>query len=347
MSSLKAFCILVLLGFSASVVALAADQRDLIIQKEMDCVDQHLHQNNAITWRDSCYASGASLDQPMQIAYQQSNQLQGNINPQMTIHDPVDHNEKDKVISDIGPETSYIRYHEYVNGATFMKEKGIMSGVNGSFTLHTSPENPLNLDVLDMYRLEGRFSYGQVDYNGSNVFKGINDYLGELRLLFGKDFDFNNDTVRLTPFFGGGYRSLFDSFYEDKPGGYNRWIQYAYIPTGSEVMFRMNDGWSIEANGEYDIFIYGNVTSYTKEIGYANLTNTQNRGFGLRGSLKLVKDFGRFNIVLEPFIRYWHIRNSNTAQSNIFYINGIPYVISGYEPDNTSTEVGGKLGVEF
>ena len=236
-----------------------------------------------------------------------------------------------------------------------MKEKGDMYGLNGIFTFRPPAGNYLNTEFTDVYRLEGRYSYGRVNYDGGFVnpdgsvipdtFNGISDYMWEIRGLVGKDFNFNNQSIRLTPYLGGGYRYLFDTMSVNQPGGYNRRIQYLYIPTGVEVMAKLNDGWSIGVDAEYDLFVRGFVTNYLQTLGAVDANNTQTNGFGLRGSIKLIKSWDRFNLILEPFVRYWHIHATQPESDVVFIMNGVPYGL--IEPNNTSLEVGGRFGVEF
>jgi hypothetical protein len=235
-----------------------------------------------------------------------------------------------------------------------MKSKGRMAGINVNFILRPPQGNYLNTQFVDMYRLDSRFEYGKINYYGGiqhgdgsvtpETFDGIDDYMAEVRLLFGKDFNFNARSTRVTPYLGGGYRYLFDASSKNKPGGYNRRIQYLYLPTGLEVMHKLGNGWSFGADAEYDFFIRGFVTSYLQTLGYGDLNNTQRGGFGLRGSIKLVKSFDRYSLFLEPYVRYWHIHNTRWSESKP---NADGYVIIGEEPDNSSLEMGGKLGVEF
>ena len=65
-------------------------------------------------------------------------------------------------------------------------------------------------------------------------------------------------------------------------------------------------------------------------------------GYGLRGSVKLEKRFSKFGIFVEPFIRYWHIQNSEEA-----YAQMGPYVITIIEPKNETREYGLKIGLTF
>ena len=54
----------------------------------------------------------------------------------------------------------------------------------------------------------------------------------------------------------------------------------------------------------------------------------------------------KYNVLISPYIKYWHIKQSNTE--TVTKINGDEIVyLWGYEPDNNSTEIGMRLGVEF
>lgn len=266
------------------------------------------------------------------------------------VNQQLDQVERSEIVFAITPETSYIRYREPSLG---VKEYGDMFGVNVSYTYRPKEGHYMYSDVSDMYRIEGRFSYGKIDYSGSlsdgTPFSkdGIPDYMEEIRGLIGKDLFFPRISSTLTPYWGLGYRSLFDSFEEARPFGYNRWIQYFYLPVGVEAMTPLIDGWAIGADAEYDFLLHGNVTSYLGELGYGDLQNAQRHGFGIKGSFKLIKEWKNFDLTMEPYIRYWHIRNSEVQPSQPFYYNGTEYVLYGYEPNNNSTEIGAKLGIEF
>ncbi|MBF0570798.1 MAG: hypothetical protein HQL12_02890 [Candidatus Omnitrophica bacterium] len=346
----------------------AANQRDLVIQQTMDCFSQHLQQSNGITWNDVCDVSGPNLRQHMEIVNQQMDQAQGKPALENTSQDVSVYFQMPQGVSKnfqmpqkesewvyaITPEISYIRYHE----PGLMKESGSMFGINGSYAYHPAVGSPLKTEMTDMYRLEGRFSYGKVDYQGSvqnsadgssipDNFNGINDYLMEARILTGKDYIFNNQSILFTPYFGLGYRFLFDALYENKPYGYNQLIQYLYFPVGAEIATKLGDGWSIGADMEYDFFLGGLVDSYLAEVGGTDTSYVQRNGFGLRGSVKLIKKSKRYNFILEPFFRYWSIRASRVEPSEPISINGLSIAFLGEVPPNDSLEIGGKLGIEF
>jgi len=380
---LRILYVIVLFIFSSPVFAQASVDRDLIIQKQLNCIDAHLQQKGGVGWNDVCDMPQDPSQQREQVINQQMNQLEDNLKPQDPVAQdslseqvPAEYQQypqkavtkqgvlaekvpqdfqkftkKSNITLELAPEISHISYHE----PNLMKEKGDMYGLNAIVTLRPSVGNYLKTRFIDVYRLDGSYSFGRVNYYGGlqnadgsvspETFNGIGDYLFEIRGLLGKDFYFNNQSTRLTPYMGGGYRYLFDTMSVNQPGGYNRRIQYLYVPTGFELMTKLGDGWSIGTDLEYDIFLRGFVTSYMQTLGAIDANNTQTRGYGLRASIKLAKSWDRFNLFVEPYIRYWHIRVSQVETAVEFLVNGIPYGL--VEPNNTSTEVGGRIGIEF
>ena len=72
------------------------------------------------------------------------------------------------------------------------------------------------------------------------------------------------------------------------------------------------------------------------------MSNAQKKGYGIRGSLKFIKEGDPVNFLIEPYARYWHIKDSKgTRAENDFFI------VTGLEPENTSIEIGTRLGVQF
>jgi hypothetical protein len=236
---------------------------------------------------------------------------------------------------DLRAEISSIKYKE----PDVMEEKGMMYGIVGSIAYH----NDL------MLKAEGRFSYGQVDYDGTTgggtpvSANNIHDYLWEFRGLIGYDFEVLNSTV-LTPYVGFGHRYLNDNF-QKLSGGYERKTNYIYVPMGLEVVTYLNNGWSWGAAIEYDWFLWGKQKSYLSDFlpGLNNVNNKQNKGYGLRGSVNLVKKGDRMSFIVSPFIRYWNIRESK--HSAVTYYG--TYAGEAWEPNNNSTEIGCDVGVSF
>jgi hypothetical protein len=236
---------------------------------------------------------------------------------------------------ELGSEISYIKYKE----PGMMEEKGVMYGVVGSYAYRTKW----------MLKADGKFSYGKLDYRGQlqdgtpYSIDNIRDYMLEFRGVGGYDFPIFTSTI-ITPYAGMGYRYLNDDSSFD-PAGYQRESNYLYSPVGVEVLTKLNNGWFWGITAEYDIFWWGEQVSHLGDavLGANTIRNTQRKGYGLRGSVKLLTKGDRLDFVLEPFIRYWNIRKSDDADIT-YYGTTVGY---GYEPKNNSTEIGCKLALRF
>ncbi|MBN2514850.1 MAG: autotransporter outer membrane beta-barrel domain-containing protein [Deltaproteobacteria bacterium] len=227
------------------------------------------------------------------------------------------------------PELSFIEYEE----PDVMQEKGFMYGIGGSYAYHNNI----------MLRMEGRYSYGQVDYKNSGTIDNIDDHMIECRGLMGYDFSLSY-VIIITPYAGFGYRYLNDdaSGMMSSTGayGYERESNYFYSPIGIETNFLLIHDWSFGITFEFDIFWKGKQKSHLGQVaGYDDIENDQDDGYGVRGSAKLQKRNGTVDFIIEPFFRYWNIEESEATQDSM----GRWWV----EPKNNSTEVGIIFTVRF
>jgi len=238
----------------------------------------------------------------------------------------------------VGPEISYIRYKE----PNIMEEKGVMYGISTSYAYH-SRQNIL------MLGLEGVFSYGKVDYDGATVIgtpvtiDNIPDYMLEFRGLIGIDLPVKASYI--TVYTGIGYRYLNDDFHEESSGGYERESNYLYSPIGLKITAPLGNDWSFGATAEGDIFWNGTQKSHVEDIdnGFNTVANDQDKGYGLRGSVSFQKKLNTLWIEIEPFIRYWNIKQSDPE---VLKFNGIPIAVIA-EPRNHSTQYGVMLLIAF
>jgi len=241
---------------------------------------------------------------------------------------------------ELAPELSYITYKE-----KGIKETGMMYGLSGAYTYRGS----LPIQNLDkaMLKAELRLAGGSLDYDGElqdgTPYKidNIGDFLSEIRGIAGYDFPFFS-TSTITPYFGLGYRYLFDGLAKD-PAGYDRESNYLYSPIGFETSTPLSSDWSLGFKAEYDIFWHGWQQSHLSHVGLDDVTNDQEKGYGVRGAIKLRKTAGHVSLIIEPFINYWNIDKSKDAPLTI----AGTVVGSAWEPKNNSTEFGLKLGAEF
>jgi hypothetical protein len=235
-----------------------------------------------------------------------------------------------------GTEISDIQYEE----PGLMKNKGMMYGPFFSYAYH---------DKI-MAKLEGKFAYGEVDYDGGTwggdplYVKGIPDFLVEVRALLGYDFAINN-TITITPNIGIGYRYLQDNMQDRYAGGYQREANYIYIPVGVETVARFDDGWSMGTAVEFDIFAWGRQISYFSDTDayFWPTENEQVKGYGARASAFIAKKFTKAGFLIEPYIRYWNIEESRLG----YLVYGGYLVGYGVEPKNNTTEIGCRLAVMF
>ncbi|MEE9542914.1 MAG: hypothetical protein V3V95_03940 [Thermodesulfobacteriota bacterium] len=229
----------------------------------------------------------------------------------------------------VEPHNSYIKYVE----PGVMDEEGFMFGVGATYTYHNSV----------MFKSEARFGFGLVHYDGTGT-KDNYDYMVELRNLFGYDFIARKTTV--TPFIGVGYRYLVDDFRgttSTDAWGYIRESNYYYSPIGIEALTNMNALWSVALLLEYDYFWQGTQKSHFSDggTGWGDISNDQEDGYGVRGSIKLHKKGAGVNYEIESYYIYWDIEDSN------YVLVPGSWGTYGYEPANYSQEYGVSITVQF
>jgi len=218
-----------------------------------------------------------------------------------------------------------------------MSEKGMMVGVGLAYTYRDNV----------MFKASLLLAYGEVDYENSGTLDGIPDRHVEMRGLVGYDVAVE-PTLVVTPYIGLGYRFLRN----DAAGmitstgarGYNRESNYVYSPVGIAVVKILPEGWSLSAEAEFDYLWYGKQYSDLSDGSplYPDISNEQDQGYGIRGSVRIEKKLVASSVFVEPFVRYWHISQSDDT---LFSAGGTLY--RGYEPRNNTTEIGASVGLKF
>jgi hypothetical protein len=247
---------------------------------------------------------------------------------------------------DLGAEFLYYRYQEPKPvGVTLW---GPMYGFYAKYAYRPAPHNILNNFLTNAYFLQARYATSRdLEYKGSGIIKGEHDEAMEFRGLIGKDYFIGRDS-RVTPYFGFGYRYLIDHgngrVTSTDFHGYDRKSHYYYLPLGGDVAIEMPKNWEIDFNAEYDILLHGMQKSFLSDVNRfdTDFTNSQDKGFGLRASVKILKHGSIVDYYMEPYIRYWNIEESKPK----------PGVDEGtiqtlVEPKNNTTEIGSKFGIQF
>lgn len=230
-----------------------------------------------------------------------------------------------------GFQASYYRYQEHVHEhPEFIHEIGPKLGITLTGTQRFDSGLFVSADT--------RFAYGQNHYHsvGTGTQNGLTDYLGEVRLLGGRDFIFTNVNYggRLvnfdfSPYLGVGYRNLFNDWSgktSTGANGYRRDSQYLYLPVGLTQRTGLGGVSRLATNVEYDQLLQGWQTSYLSDFNspLGDINHRQNSGYGLRGSIMYEKTSWAFG----PFLDYWNINKSDLSSGG------------RYEPHNQTIEYG-------
>ena len=240
-----------------------------------------------------------------------------------------------RIAYDIGPELYSFKYKE----PGYMEEEGIFYGAAFGATYRDWVSGSSRQAVSDnkiMVRGEGRFAFGQVDYDGALMdgtpltISNIDDFTLEGRLLLGPEWLIENTLDTL--YAGIGYRYLNDDS-SSHPAGYERESNYYYVPIGFQIDAGLQAGWSWAGGIEYDYFLWGLQRSH---IFTTIIENEQDSGYGYRASIKLQKKSKDVNFVIEPFFRYWDIDDSEFEYNTLLGAGGL-------EPANETTEYGVQL----
>lgn len=228
---------------------------------------------------------------------------------------------------ELGLQLSGYEYEE----TSFAMLEGERIGLTAAYTFRN--------DSRLFSRIEGRFSYGELDYTGSGTQSGNPDELYELRALVGRDYAVGKSVW--APYAGLAIRYL----YNDGRGttstgalGYRRESRYWYVPLGITWRIPLGESWVLAPQIEYDAFASGSQTSYLTDTGIPGFTdarNRQGRGEGARGQLALEKD----SWVFSAWFNYWHIQDSDVVPIGNGYV--------GWEPENYTREAGVEVRYRF
>lgn len=241
--------------------------------------------------------------------------------------------------------SSYIYKEPYMDYP--LSHRGRMSGVVLDY-IGRSAFTPKDIDANDpsFLALQLRYMTGDINYSGwtrtgsiysPSYVPDIKIYYLEGRLTAGAVYDVGS-AMELWPYLGIAGRYFVYKGYEKSQYDYRRTSAYLYAPAGLTAKIKLPAKWTVALNGEYDIFISGTQKTRLSDANPndADISNKQGQGFGARASLKLEKEFKQIGLFIEPFFRYWHIKNSD-------YVGAV----GNHEPENVTNESGLKIGITF
>lgn len=240
---------------------------------------------------------------------------------------------------EIGLQVSSYKYEEEVNGQFFMSTEGRKLGFTFAATTKLKDDWFATLDM--------RHSRGDVEYkNNSFTRSDVPDHLWDIRGLMGADIELGSQVI--SPYFGLGYRNLFNDLRVLGSGGYRRESEYVYLPLGITHRFGTGGMSRISTSFEYDyfksggFFLKGSQKTYLSDIdpNFNNPVNTQNQGYGLRLGLAYEEKDWSAGI----FYNKWNIEDSDWVDITYY---GLPSGYVAREPKNTTTETGVQVKYHF
>jgi hypothetical protein len=237
---------------------------------------------------------------------------------------------------EMASEMFYMHYKE----PGVMKNEGLMVG--GDLNYHY--RNKL------MLGLENRIAFGEADYHSHDTGMAINNdaFLLETRAVMGADL--RGEEFAVIPFSGFGYRY----FYEDRSGsqratgvgGYERNSNYLYSPVGVGFEYYINELWTADLLGEFDVFWAGFQRSVTGDAlaGAPTLYNEQGfmEGYGFKGTAGVSRQVQKMTVRLAGFYHYWDIGESKNDTETIGGTTARMDV-----PRNKTQEIGGQISFLF
>lgn len=224
-------------------------------------------------------------------------------------------------------------YDETLNNKQFMSEKANM------FTLGYMRRD---FDDEQWYLQQNiRLSYGYSRYIGStrNGAYGSSRYYRIPRYTLDLEMTLHYQTktsLSLTPYAGLGYRFLSDELQRIGDAGYLRQSNYFYLITGISAKWLLFNNVIVTPYVQYDYLIRGQQDSYLFGTGASPVRKKQKKGMGFELGLPISPINSSWTVM--PFMRYWHIADSEHVKvgNDIFM-----------EPDNVTKEAGIRLMYSF
>ncbi|MCK4881718.1 MAG: hypothetical protein KAS92_01695 [Candidatus Omnitrophica bacterium] len=354
--------------------------RDQIVDQALDRVEgnlgqQRVHKDIALTYPEAEISSQDHGEISIPPKVVSSPRISGRSMKTSTY-------EQDKSLSmnfEFGTEMFYHKFKE----PGYMEQDGFLYGLQAAYTLRTSfNKDTLGLsdhfsehrNKLNVFRFEGMLAFGSVDFDSDDVgtYTVRDNFMYDVRGLAGYDFLPAKGLI-LTPYIGIAYRYLRD----DSPGrilpfasfsgafDFKRESTYLYMPFGLTTTKEYDRGWVVDLTVEYDLLLNGEQNNHYNDGGYKvrdslgqlyiidAMEFDQDKGYGFRTSARFTNENGDICYFIEPYFRYWKIRDSETLQftsnsGSVRWVDSTGTIPrTGQQPKNETTEAGIKLGLRY
>lgn len=248
---------------------------------------------------------------------------------------------------EIGAEVFDYGYRERDSGETIVFDDGTIGGIRLGYV------QKIGGGVLLRARLSAGF--GSVDYRspdpaGDVRLRNVDHTIGQLELHVGKDFRIGRAST-LTAFAGLGARSLRDGSggreATDGALGYDREVDYAYVPIGLEARLPVSADSAILVGVQYNLFVGGDSTSRFSDIDseIPDVELELDRGRGFEAGAAFQTKVGSHALSFGPFVRHWKLDRSDSF--TLTNPDDPSESIQFFEPRNRTTEIGLRLSFAF
>lgn len=247
------------------------------------------------------------------------------------------------------------KYQE--EGGDFMKSEGFIHGPSATFT-YMDNRYPFFAELF------GEYLTGSGEYNGglTNIVTGesipyshdddeYDIFLGQLVLGWvvspGSSNRPDNQDGRwlIKPYTGIGFRYLRND--SNDQFAYEREIYWTYLPIGVDVRYRLAEKWVVGLRPQFNLLLTGHIESDVFEDSFSNNLGFGD-GYGFWAALPIERHFKRVGLTLEPFVRYWNMRESDPDTVVVSgLVPGFDVLVTGVEPENDTLVYGLRIGVEF
>ncbi len=241
---------------------------------------------------------------------------------------------------EVGAEVLDYSYRERFQGDIVAKDDGKFGGLIASFVA--------GLGNNFLFRTKLSLDYGSVDYSSDDgEIDNVSQSIGQLEFHLARDFSMS-ERATITPFIGLGSRILRDNSggkqTENGSLGYDRDINYAYVPIGAAVTTKIGGANTFTFSGQYNWVVGGDAKSKFSDIDpeFPDLKMDIPGGRGFEASAIVGFPVGRTQVRVGPFVRRWNIDRSETLT-----FEEEDEVIELFEPANKTTELGLRLSLAF
>lgn len=194
-----------------------------------------------------------------------------------------------------------------------MSINGHMTSIQGSFTGDFDSMGPM------YFTADLQYASGGTSYDGATLAEdssgnihatpktsGSKDGFLNARALFGGHV-FNDFNSQVNLYGGLAYWRLKNRISGD--GGYDRAIDYIYLPVGFGLKYKITRRLQVYGNADYNVFLTGASDSKLSQVGsnYQDMNFKLYSGRGYRITAGAAFDMGGWSLSVEPYYWTWDV----------------------------------------